>query len=150
MQHKVVEDMISELLHLFEEACRTPFPYADSRTLLSQDEERYENLIAHLDLYFSDIASHSGGVRRLLKWSNKMLLESQQKLRNSFFEKYPQYKALETLVTESTTPDLYAKLVIYEKMRTNLLILLSRCLQSNSNQFCSPEGKFGESADNAG
>ena len=43
---------------------------------------------------------------------------------DSFFNRYPKYKALESAINKSVAPDLYADLQLHEEMRTRLLELL--------------------------
>lgn len=128
MKPSSVREAADKLLRLYEEDCQHAFPYSDSRKLMREDSERYDNLIAHLDLYFYEIASHCGGVKKILKWPTERLLDSQDRLRRSFFERHPEYSLLESSITESNTPELHAMLVKHETMRNHLLRLLSLLL----------------------
>lgn len=128
MQRRSISQVANELLRFYEGECQRPFPYADSRKLIKEDSVRYDNLIAHLDLYFYEIASHCGGVKKILEWPVERLLDSQERLRNSFFERYPEYKLLESSITESNTPELHATLLQHESMRKDLVDLLSLLL----------------------
>ena len=116
--------LASDLLNLYEEFCRTPFPYADSRKLLREETVQYEGLIPDLDMYFYNIASHCGGVKRIFKWPKSQALKAMENLSCSFFEKHPQYKALQAMITLTNTPDLFAKFELYERARALLLELL--------------------------
>lgn len=128
MERMNVNKLASELQHLYQAEFHSPFPYKDCRKLLSEANEDYEDLIPDLDSYFYNIASHCGGVRKILKWSNEQLLKSREQLGESFFVKYPQYKPLEPMITNVNTPDLYARLELCERLRVNLLELLFELL----------------------
>lgn len=128
MRRRSVAEIADKLFRFYKEDCHDPFPYADSRKLLREDTERYDNLIAHLDLYFYEIASHCGGVQKILKWPSERLRESQQRLRASFFDRHPEYRVLESSITKSNTPKLHAALTQHESMRNDLLGLLSLLL----------------------
>ncbi len=128
MQRRTVSQVVNELLRLYEVDCKRPFPYADSRKLMKEDSVRYDNLIAHLDLYFYEIASHCGGVKKIVGWPVERLLESQKRLRESFFARHPEYKLLEPSISESNTPELHTTLLRHERMRKELVDLLSMLL----------------------
>jgi hypothetical protein len=128
MGYTTVDELRDELLHLYEEA-HHPFPYAGCRKLLRETGKRYEGLIPDLDLYFSDIASYCGGVKRVLQWPQEKIQEARRKLSPSFWDRYPEYQPLEQMVTQQSTPDLYADMALYERMRLCLLDLLSRLLK---------------------
>lgn len=95
MKRRSVAEVVDKLVRSHEEDCQRPFPYADSRKLRQEDTDRYDNLIAHLVLYFYEISSHCGGVKKILKWPNERLLKSLERLRKSFFDRHPEYKLLE-------------------------------------------------------
>lgn len=116
---------VTTLKPLFEEACRTPFPYEGLRQLLGEAEATYDGLIPDLDMYFSTIAGYCSWGSRLLKWDNEKVDQVIANLESGFFEKHPRYKPLESIITQ---PDLVAKLNIYETMRVELRHLL-KCLQ---------------------
>ena len=131
MSSKTIEQMVDELLHLYEEKRRSPFPRTGCRKILRGSGDRYEGLIPDLDLYFSDIAGYCSWGRKILHWPKEKVQEVKDGLGRSFFEKYPKYKPLEPMITESHTPDLHAKLRLYETMRTRLIELLNRILEVN-------------------
>jgi hypothetical protein len=125
MEQANSQEIARALMCLYEESCQTPFPYEDSRKLLREEKGQYEGLIPSLDFYFSTIAGYCSWGKRILKWNEEKIKEAKDLLGKSFFEKYPQYKPLEQMVTEANTPALYKELVAYETMRLNLLRLLS-------------------------
>jgi hypothetical protein len=128
MKNTSVDQLVGKLLRLHEKTLPRPFPYADCRKIKGNEDELYGDLIPDLNTYFYGIASPSGAVNKLLQRPKDHLLESQSWLSKSFFERWPQYKPLEPLITESNTPDLYAELMLHEKIRTTLLKLLSQLL----------------------
>jgi hypothetical protein len=126
--NKTLEEAADDLLHTYEEEFRMPFPYADCRKLRREGGDRYEGLIPDLDMYFSDIAGYCSWGKRILKWPKEKVLEVRERLSKSFFEKHPQYKPLEAMITESNTPSLYTRLIACEKLRLKLLEILTRLL----------------------
>jgi hypothetical protein len=125
---KTLEEAADNLLHTYEQEFRIPFPYADCRKLRRESGDRYEGLIPDLDMYFSDIAGYCSWGKRILKWPKEKILEVRERLSKPFFEKYPQYKLLEVMITESNTPHLYTKLKACEKLRLTLIEILNRLL----------------------
>ncbi|MEJ7712466.1 MAG: YxiJ family protein [Pyrinomonadaceae bacterium] len=128
MKHKTVDELLAELLDLSEREFHGPFPYADCWKLISKEVKRYEDLTADLNTYFYYITSHSSGVKNILKWPRERILESQKWLAKSLFERFPKYKPLELLINEFNTPDLYTRMALCERMRTQLLDLFSNLL----------------------
>jgi hypothetical protein len=137
MTHNFKKDLTVELLSYIEKDTGNPFPYIGCRKLLREDKEAYEGLIPDLDMYFYDIASHCGGVKKILDWSEEKIIEAQKKFSKSFFDVHAEYTPLKPQITESNTPDLYFKMISYEKMRQRLLelltLLLSEREQSNES-----------------
>lgn len=123
---KSIQEMIRELQSSYQEACGVSFPYDGSRHLLQEVGGSYEDLIPDLDMYFSTIAGYCSWGERILKWPPEKIVEAQNRIAVSFFEKHPQYKPFEVAITESETPDLFAQMASYERMRTRLLELLDR------------------------
>ena len=128
MEFNSTEELASALLHAYEEDLGKPFPYQGARKLRQEGGEVYEGFIPDLNMYFYNIASHCGGVKKILKWPKEKLQEAQEKLNQSFFDRHARYKPLEPLVTGANPPDLYACLMQHERMRIGLLKLLSRLL----------------------
>ncbi len=126
MSSESVKEIIRELQSIYREASGVRFPYEGSRHLLREVGGSYEGLIPDLDVYFSTIAGYCSWGERILKWSQEKILEAQNRIAASFFEKHPQYKPLEVAITESNTPDLFAQMALHEKMRKSLLELLDR------------------------
>lgn len=135
MKQVNVKELAGELQHLHQEEFHSPFPYKDCRKLFSEADGAYEDLIPDLNSHFYNIASHCSGARKILKWSSERLLESREQLSESFLVKYPQYKPLELMITNVNTPDLYARLELCERLRTNLLELLFELLRKQSQDL---------------
>src|SRR5437667_8833317 len=72
MENPAVDSLVGELLAR-EQRLRGPLPYADCRNLLARAGEGYEGFGPDLATYFSDIASHCGGVKRILGWPDSEL-----------------------------------------------------------------------------
>lgn len=140
MKNLILEERADKLLRLYEERNRGAFPYADCRRLLREDERRYKDLIPDLDMYFSNIAGYCSWGGRISKWSKEKIRDVQERISKPFFQKHPQYKPLEPLITEISTPDLYARLVLLEKLRAELLELLSQ-LTATSHLEETAEGR---------
>lgn len=126
MANEMTKDVVDELLPLYKEVRRAPFPYDGSRKLLRAEGARYDGLIPDLDMYFSDIAGYCSWGSRILRWQSEKVEEAKERLKQSFFEKHPEYRPLESLITESSTPDLHTSLTVHEAMRKKLLRILSR------------------------
>ena len=126
MADETAKEVIEELLPLYEEARREPFPYDGCRKLLREGSGRYEGLIPDLDMYLSDIAGYCSSGSRILRWQGAKIKEAEERLKQSFFERHPQYQPLESLITETDTPDLYTCLAVHEAVRKKLLKVLSR------------------------
>lgn len=128
MSNSNIKVITGELLQLYEEKRRSPFPYAGCGKILRETGQRYDGLIPDLDLYLSSIAGYCSWGHGILKWPKEKIEETKERLSRSFFEIYPQYKPLMPMITESATPDLYTDLALHEKMRLKLLDILSRLL----------------------
>ena len=119
-----IRESISELSRLFG-SIKHPFPYKDCRKLQRQDASRYEGFVADLDLYLKDIAGYCTWGERILEWSKPEIEKASRILSRSFFEKNPDYTAMESLITKENTPNLYEMLNSHEAMRATLFRLLS-------------------------
>jgi YxiJ-like protein len=126
MNNEANEQLIDAILRRLEEKRQHPFPYDGCRKILRESDNRYENLIPDLDIYFSDIAGYCSWGKKILDWPKEKIQEAKERLEEDFFEKYPKYKPLEPMLTETNVPDLHAELALYETMRTKLLQLLTR------------------------
>jgi len=132
MTQSIDRDQVAELVRTCREDLGNPFPYTGCRKLLHGKGISYEGLIPDLDLYFYEIASHCGGIKNILKWSQERLLAAQTQLSKSFFERHPEYQPLEPMITKEDTPDLYSHLMAHEKVRRMLLELLNQLLSEDN------------------
>src|SRR5260221_6138942 len=105
------------------EADYTPFPYEDCRTLLALSPGEYDGLIPDLDLYFSTIAGYASSASRVHSWSADGLRQLRQDLASSFFEDHPEYELLQRDISDDVTPNLSARLRLYDELRIELLQL---------------------------
>ncbi len=120
----------SAIKTLYDEACQTPFPYQGIRRLLKEAGAKYDGLIPDLDLHFSTIAGYCSWGKRLLNWDTEKVGEAMASLERGFFDKHPEYKPLESMITQQ---ELVTKLSIYETMRVELLHLLKRLQEGRAN-----------------
>lgn len=130
------ENRIEELLKLYHEDRGKPFPYSDAKKLRKHSGEAYEGLIPDLDLFSSEIAGYCSWGKGILKWSRDKVAEAQQTIGRSFFDRFPQYKPLEPLITQENVPDLYASLRLHEEVRVMLLDLFT---QMSSGSTSAPQ-----------
>ena len=92
-------------------------------------------LIPDLDLYLSDLAGCASWGKQILDWPREKILEAQAKLAKTFFELHPQYLSLAPLITETKTPDLASQMALYEKLRIEMLDLLSKLLSGKPDKI---------------
>lgn len=123
MQEPELIIQASALKTLYEEACRIPFPYDGIRELLQEAGGGYTGFIPDLNLYFATIAGYCSWGNRLLKWDDEKVYRTSAALKRGFFDKHPEYKRLESMITQQ---DIVAKLRAYEEIRRELLHLLER------------------------
>lgn len=115
---------IDRLIEKLQQKDHYPFPSGDCRKLIP-DEGHRRNFVTALDLYFTDIAGYASWGIRIAKWSNNDIEKAGTRLQKSFFEQYPEFCELESLVTETNTPELSRVLGAYESIRELLLKILS-------------------------
>lgn len=101
-----------------------PFPREDCKKLIPEGGEYYEDFVTLLDLYGIDMVGRSKFPQRILKLPHAEQRTLYSDLREPFFDKHNQYKKVQTLVTASKTPALFAQLSVYEQMRVTLLEVL--------------------------
>ncbi len=92
-------------------------------------------LIPDLDLYLSDLAGYASWGKKILDWPKEKMMEAQAKLAKTFFELHPQYLSLAPLITETKTPALASQMALYEKLRIEILDLLSGLLSNKSDKI---------------
>jgi len=92
-------------------------------------------LIPDLDLYCLDLAGYASWGKKILDWPREKMLEARAKVEKSFFELHPKYLPLAPLITEMKTPDLASRMAIYEKLRIEILNLLSGLLSEKPDKI---------------
>jgi hypothetical protein len=132
MSSQEPEHLAIDLRRSFEDDMMRPFPYADCRKLVREAGKGCEGLVQDLDSYFAEIAGYCSSGRRILKWPRAKLLEVSNRLQGSFFEKHPEYKRLEPMITQHEVPELWASLNLFECNRARLLQLLSHLLSKGT------------------
>ena len=121
-----IEQKAEQIRRAFKDDLHGPFPYDGCRKLLREKSGTFQHLISDLDMYFSGIAGYASWGKKILGWTDEKIREVRQILGVNFFDMHPQYKPLEAMITEEETPDLYHDLMNYERVRKELLELLSR------------------------
>ncbi len=124
-----------ELRRIFKEELGKPFPYEDCRQVMEEAGMKDTALIPDLDIYLSDLAGYASWGKKILDWPREKMLEAQAKLARTFFDLHPQYAPLAPLITETKTPDLASRIAVYEKLRIEMLDLLSRLLSDKPNKI---------------
>lgn len=104
------------------------FPNADCQKVARAAGIDYQSLVSDLDTYFYDVWSPANGVKRLSQKPTAWLCDLQADLQKSFFERYPQYAALEAVINPEDTPSLAQRLAAIDALRQCLLIYLSELL----------------------
>jgi hypothetical protein len=118
------EDLLARLKDLAHDKRLYPFPRKDCKNLIPEGGKYYEDFVTLLDLYGIDMVGRGKFPWRILKLSDQEQRTLYTDLQESFFDKHPQYKKVQTRVTESQTPRLFAQLSVYEQIRQTLLKLL--------------------------
>jgi hypothetical protein len=118
-----LESTLDRVVKEFETSGRYPFPTRDCSKILANRKE-YENFIPHLDLFFLDIAGYYSQGKNILKWPNEKTERVISEMQNTFFEKYKEYRDLQSLITAESCPDLFQILSVYESFRKHLVDIL--------------------------
>jgi hypothetical protein len=119
-----IEPSTKAIMRLYEEDCRTPFPYAGVRKLLQAGRHEYESFLPDLAQDFSMMAGYCSWGKKILTWDVNRICEAQQFLEKPFFERHPEYKPLEQILAKRGNDELGLKLLLHEKMRMELSQLL--------------------------
>lgn len=123
MTQNTTPELLAELREL-DRTDTSPFPYQGCRKLIRHAPEASDGLIPNLNTYFMDIVGYASWGKGILKWPEQKVQQTIARLSVTFFEKHPEYSTLESMITKSSTPDLYANLALYERMRLCLLQIL--------------------------
>jgi hypothetical protein len=124
-------DLVKRIMARYLDMCRTPFPGEDVKTLCSNRDDQV-NLHTHLDLYLGEVAGYSCRPDLLHRRPRAELAKAQSFLSASFFDRYPQYEGYARRICPETTPDLHYELTLAEMNRSDLVLLISHILQSES------------------
>jgi hypothetical protein len=102
-----------------------PFPYEGCRWLQAAARERHDGLIPDLDVYLSEVAGYRSWGKKILKWSDEKIAAVEQRLGQSFFERFPNHAALQPLVTSPKASDVRRALHNVDQTREVLIQLLT-------------------------
>jgi hypothetical protein len=119
-----IAELLTELSAI-DSVDATRFPYADCKRLQNSDK-RYAELVPDLDVYLADLAGHRSWGKRILRWSDAKIEEVLREVDKSFFGRLPIYARLESQITPTNTPDLFARLERSDRTRALLSELLTR------------------------
>ncbi len=120
-----VEEKLKILQELYKSDFLQPFPYQDCHKLISQNNSELKDFIPSLDLFCSEVAGYCSWGKRIVSWSVEKIETVESQMRNSLFDRFPQYINLKSKITEQETPTLYNQLLIYDLMRLTLVDILS-------------------------
>ncbi len=125
MKKEEIEEKLKILRELYKTDFLQPFPIDDCRNILSENGEKFADLVPCLDIYFSDVAGYCSWGKRITTWSDDKLKEAKNSLRKNFFQRFSKFTALASKISEVKTPNLHSQLLIIELMRLTLLDVLS-------------------------
>jgi hypothetical protein len=129
-----MKEAADELRRLYEKELRKPFPYEDCKRVMEESGMKGTVLIPDLDIYWSDLAGYASLGKKILNWPRGKMLEARARMEKSFFELHPKYLSLAPLITEMKTPDLTSRMALYEKLRVEMIDLLSRLLSEQPDK----------------
>ena len=114
-----------EILNTAKSEAQTAFPYGDCQKLALKAGVDYQGLVSALDTYFYDVWSPSNGIKKLPQQSAQWLTDLKIYLGQSFFMSHPEYASLEAIINQDDMHDLYRHLVIYDRLRKQVIVFLS-------------------------
>ena len=114
-----------EILNTAKSEAQTAFPYGDCQKLALKAGVDYQGLVSALDTYFYDVWSPANGIKKLSQKPAPWLVDLKTSLEQSFFATHPEYAFLEAIINQDDMPDLYRRLVIYDRLRKQLIVFLS-------------------------
>lgn len=113
------------------ELCK-PFPYEDCRRVKSAARIKAENdltgLVPDLDHYFSFVAGFASSASGLRNRSREQLVKAIPWLEKGFFDWFPNYRPLESLINVEQTPWLFRELDITDSIRIELATIIREML----------------------
>lgn len=125
MQLSEIDEIASDLERLYRKDTK-PFSCHDCRILQANAGTLdLSGFIPALVLFFSDVSGYSSRAGRLKTKGKDELDCARHLLSRSFYQRYPEYRSLEPVITPERTPQLHSDLQAHEEMRRKLLRLVS-------------------------
>ncbi len=121
-------DLLVEEISRTAQEAKAPFPTDNCETVARQAGIDSQSLVSDLDTYFYDIWSPANGVKKLSRKSYVWQSSLKAYLGQDFFSRYAQHAPLEALITQENAPDLYQRLQMFDRLRKDLVLLLSKLL----------------------
>jgi hypothetical protein len=142
--HFEAEQRAFKILDLYRSDC-SPFPYEGCRRLRREfADANLEDLIPHLDLWFSDVSGFASRGKSLLRLTPDQLSAARGMMSLVFYDKHPEYAWLDRHIGARNTPDLFDSLTLAEQMRVELVDLFDFMLRNafvmdDAEQIVEPE-----------
>lgn len=124
---KEVFDLIQELTS-YNIKSRNSFPRADVRKITGGNIDDELNFVGDLNTYDMTISGPISWGMKIAEWPRGKIEKTLEYSSKSFFDHYSNYRFLETSITKSYTPELYADMQLHEEIRTTLRKLLAQLL----------------------
>lgn len=116
----------ADTLYQMSQEDQGPFPYEDCKKLLREaGNNLYDDLVPDLNTYFYEIYSYSAGAKNLVAWSSEELTPSRNLFYKSFFDRYPKYTPLQTIINKDNVPTLAQRISLYDQIRLSLTKFIS-------------------------
>jgi hypothetical protein len=119
-----LDDLLRQLDAL-EKSDRGPFPYKGCRWLRAAVQGDYHDLIPCLDIYLSEVAGYRSWGKKILRWPDEKIAAVEARLGQSFFERFPAYSDLQSVLGSPEASDVSEALDNADQTRVMLLRLLS-------------------------
>lgn len=127
-----------EIEQTYQSLLRRDFPHQECRLLRKKQDFDIEAFTNDLRVYWTSIAGFASSATRLAYRAQLQLYWGKQALAHSFFERHPEYAALEKNITEKKTPKLREQINLYEEQRKSLLLLLKQLCWLRSDVQVAP------------
>lgn len=119
-----IQDLLRQLTELATRDAG-PFPYEGCRWLRATAHECHDGFIPDLDVYLSELAGYRSWRARILRWPAEKIAPVEARLHQSFFERFPAYAAVESLVAAPEASDVRLSLQVADRTRSVLLQLFA-------------------------
>jgi|SRR5688572_24497146 len=119
-----LDDLLRQLDAL-EKSDKGPFPYKGCRWLRTAVQGDHHDLIPCLDIYLSDVAGYRSWGKKILRWPDEKIADVEKRLGQSFFERFPVYGDLQSVIESPEASDVSEALDNANQTRAVLLRLLS-------------------------